>query len=138
MQGKPKDCFRGVGKKATHFIETAVELENSVLTNKTYQHTRFVRSLLRGLTAALRNLPTLVNVYGKDFEEAALNFENTKAKELKSTLGSLMKSETLFFTIGLCQILEIYCEPSLESQHASHFLIQVCSLIEDINYLTSE
>ena len=42
------------GKAATKFQELASELNNIVLANKKYQSTRFVRSLLRGLTAALR------------------------------------------------------------------------------------
>ena len=46
-----------IGKSATQFFETAAELDNIVLSNKTYQETRFVRSLLRGITAALRIYP---------------------------------------------------------------------------------
>ena len=53
---------RNTGKAATHFQERAEELGHIVLTNKTYQKTRFVRALLRGLTEALRNLPTIVTV----------------------------------------------------------------------------
>ena len=51
-----------VGKSSTHFFEKAAELKNTVLTNKKLQTTRFVRALLRGITAALRNLPTMIAV----------------------------------------------------------------------------
>ena len=74
------------GKASTHFLEKAKELENIVLTNKTYQTTRFVRSLLRGITAGLRNLPTLVAIIGEDYNEAILSSNNTEAKNLKNTL----------------------------------------------------
>ena len=56
-----------IGKSATQFFETAAELDNIVLSNKTYQETRFVRSLLRGITAALRNLPTSIAVVAKEY-----------------------------------------------------------------------
>ena len=87
-----------VGKSSTHFFERAAELKNCVLTNKTFQATRFVRSLLRGITSALRNLPTLIAVIAEDYTEAALNHENTKAKELLEVLKNLRNAETLFFT----------------------------------------
>ena len=62
-----------------------------VLSNKIYQTTRFVRSLMRGITAALRNLPTLISIIGEEYNEAVLNHNNSTAKELKSTLNSLME-----------------------------------------------
>jgi hypothetical protein len=37
----------------------------------------------------------------------------------------LRSAEVLFFTIGLCQLLEIYSDVSLESQCSTHFPIQV-------------
>ena len=74
---------KNTGKAATHFEERAEELGHIVVTNKTYQTTRFVRALLRGLTAAMRNLPTLVNILAEDFNEAALQFNNTEAKKLE-------------------------------------------------------
>ena len=91
------------GKASTHFLEKAKELENIVLTNKTYQTTRFVRSLLRGITAGLRNLPTLIAIIGEDYNEAILSSNNTEAKNLKNTLDGLMSAETLFlFLAPLC------------------------------------
>ena len=119
-----------VGKSSTHFFEKAAELKNIVLTNKKLQTTRFVRALLRGITAALRNLPTMIAVIDEDFEEATLNFDNTKAKELKATLNQLRNAEILFFSIGMAQLLEIYCGVSLEVQHASHLPIQAWPRID--------
>ena len=118
------------GKASTHFFEKASELENLILTNKAYQSTRFVRSLQRGNTAALRNLPTLVSIISEEYQEVVLNFNNTKAKELKKTLDSLTSAENLFFGIGLAQLLESYCVASLESQYVSHFPIQVWKRID--------
>ena len=118
------------GKASTHFLEKAKELENIVLTNKTYQTTRFVRSLLRGITAGLRNLPTLIAIIGEDYNEAILSSNNTEAKNLKNTLDGLMSAETLFFAFGLSQLLESYSAVSLECQYASHFPIQVWQRIE--------
>ena len=113
-----------VGKSSTHFFEKAAELKNTVLTNKKLQTTRFVRALLRGITAALRNLPTMIAVIDEDYEEAVLTRDNTRAKELNATLNQLRNAEILFFSIGMAQILEIYCGVSLEVQHASHLPIQ--------------
>ena len=118
------------GKASTHFFEKASELENLVLTNKTYQSTRFVHALQRGNTAALINLPTIVSLNAEEYQDAVLNFNNTKAKELKKTLDSLMSAENLFFSIGLSQLLESYCVASLESQYVSHFPIQVWQRID--------
>ena len=62
---KVADCYFGkmkehkLGKIGTHFLNRAGELGYLVLTNKQNQTTRFGKALLRGLTVALRNLPTL-------------------------------------------------------------------------------
>ena len=95
-----------IGKSATQFFETAAELDNIVLSNKTYQETRFVRSLLRGITAALRNLPTSIAVIAKEYNQAHENHENDKIKLLKPILNTLRKAEILFFTIGFAQLLK--------------------------------
>ena len=85
---------------------------------------------MRGITAALRNLPTLVNIIAEDYQKLVLECQNTKAKELKKTLDDLTNAEILLFTIGLAQLLESYCEASLEAQFASHFPIQVLQCID--------
>ena len=115
------------GKSATIFHETAEELGNIILTNKIFQKTRFVRSLQRGNTAALRNLPTIINVIGKEFNDATLNGDATKSNLIKKTLDELMDAKNLFFAIGVSQLLEKYCEASLESQYSTHFPTQVCT-----------
>ena len=43
--------------------------------NQTYQSTRFVCSLLRGVTAGLTNFPILHRVLALEFEDCAINFE---------------------------------------------------------------
>ena len=112
------------GKAQTKFIEKAAELGHTVLTNKKFQQTRFVRSLQRGNTAALRNLPTMVSVIAEEYKEAVLERNATKAKELGKTLKGLRDAEVLFSSIGIGQLLEHYCEASLEVQYASHLPIQ--------------
>ena len=120
-----------IGKSAAQFFETAAELDNIVSSNKTYQETRFVRSLLRGITAALRNLPTSIAVIAKEYNQAHENHENDKTKKLKPILNTLRKAEILFFTIGFAQLLEIYAGVSLAVQYAYHFPIQMWSKIDE-------
>ena len=116
------------GKSATQFLEKAEELEHKVLTNKKFQVTRFVRSLQRGLTTALRNLPTLAAVIGDDLKKASDEDDKTRIKELKKPYDDLTSAENLFFCIGFMQILEPYCTTSLEVQHSTHFPIQVATI----------
>ena len=99
---------QNTGKASTIFHERAADLNNIVLKNQTYQSTRFVCSLLRGLTAGLRNLPTLHHVLALEFQDCALNFHNTRAKELQKVMNNLTNAENLFFVIGFCQLLEFY------------------------------
>ena len=106
-------------------------MNNIVLANKKYQSTRFVRSLLRGLTAALRNMPTIFTGYAKEhFEIGQITFNHTRGLELEAIMAKLQNVKTLFFIIGFTQILEIYCIVSLEVQHASHFPIQAWASID--------
>ena len=121
---------QNIGKASTKFFEVAEELHNIVLTNKTYQATRFVRALLRGLTAALRNLPTLHAVVYREFTDHAVACSNTRALELQNAIDNLQNAKNLFFTIGLVQLLEIYCVVSLEVQSSSHFPIQAWAKID--------
>ena len=115
------------GKASTIFQEKAEELENMVLTNKTFQKTRFVRALQRGNTAALRNLPTIHHVIGEEYTEAHKEGNTTRYNQLGKLMDTLQNFETLVFAIGIAQLLEPYCDASLEVQHAFHFPIQVCS-----------
>ena len=94
------------------------------------QETRFVRAMQRCYTAVLRNLPTLASVIGEAYKLEVLRFNNTKAKEYLTILNNLRCGESLFFAIGLSQLLENYCLASLESQYSDHFPIQVWRRIE--------
>lgn len=118
------------GKSSTIFQERAAELNNIILQNQNYQSTRFVRSLLRGLTAGLRNLPTLHHILASEFEECALKCNNTRGKELEKIMCKLTNAENLFFVIRFCQLLEYYSITSLEGQYSSHFPIQVLARID--------
>ena len=86
---------RNTGKASTHFQERADELGYIVLKNKSYQKTRFVRALLRGLTAALRNLPTIVSLLAEELKDAALRFSNTQAIAIEKTLKGLLSAENV-------------------------------------------
>ena len=120
------------GKAATKFYETATELENTVLTNQKFQKTRFVRSLQRGITAALRNLPTMASTVGKEYNEEFKAGNKTRAIELKKILDDLTSAKNLFFSIGTSQLLESYCEASLASQYSNHLPIQVWQKIDSV------
>ena len=71
------------------------------MTNKSYQETRFVRALVRGLTAAMRNLPTIVALLSLEFDEAAMKLNNTQGKALEKTIKSLRSAKNLLLTIGM-------------------------------------
>ena len=125
---------QNIGKASTKFYEVADELNNIVLANKVYQSTRFARALLRGLTAALRNLPTLFNVLAKEHQEVgnitSQKFNNTRAKELEKVMGNLQNGRNLLVVIGFVQILEIFSEVSLEVQYSNHYPIQAWASID--------
>jgi hypothetical protein len=61
-----------IGKASSHFEERAKDLGHLVLKSQIYQETRFVRSLLRGITAGLRNWPTMTILLGEEYEDAVL------------------------------------------------------------------
>ena len=53
------------GKGSLVFLEAAAELDNVVLTNKSYQTTRFVMATLRGKSTYMTNLPTLYIIHSQ-------------------------------------------------------------------------
>ena len=116
----------------TKFTEKAAELVHTVLTNKKIQQTRFVRSLQQGNTAALRNLPTMVSVIAEEYKEAVLERNATKAKELGKTLKGLRDAEVLFSSIGIGQLLEHYCEASLEVHNTSRRRYGGCAILQSL------
>ena len=122
------DDYR-TGQSCTIFRDKAEVLGNLVLSNKKNQTTRFVRSLQRGLQAYLRNLPTLIHLFAEKYEEAAKENRNTDAKEVLKTLSQLRDSRKLLLAVGLAQLLEIYVEASLQSQHCRCFPTQTWSVI---------
>ena len=123
------DCYFNImklhrlGKAGTHFMNRAKELGYLVLTNKQHQTTRFVRAMLRGLTAALRNPPTL------EIREIELAGRNDKVTMLMKMKRQITDAKHILFVIGLMQILEIYAEASLGAQHTKYFPTEVWALI---------
>lgn len=120
-----------LGKASTHFEEVASELGHIVLKNKTYQTTRFVRSFVRAITAALRNLPTIHFLIAEEYEEAVKSCNNTQAAKLNIKLKELRSTENLATVIGITQILEIYTEASLACQHLLWFPTQIWEKINE-------
>ena len=95
------------GKASTKFREKADELNNIVLENKSYQTTRFVRSMQRCYSAALRNLPTLYYLIGAEYKFHHDRHDMTKAKEFKTILDKLQCGENFFFLLGAVNFLLI-------------------------------
>ena len=95
--GKIWQVFRDVGEDAGFLI----------LTNKTYQSTRFVRALLRCLETALRNLPTFVLMYEEMQNDALEDDDNTTAKKFEKLMKGLTDPVNLVSALGLIQLLEI-------------------------------
>ena len=133
---KTADCFFNVmkenrlGKVGTHFMNRANELGYLVLTNKTHQTTRFVRALMRGLTAALRNLPTLDVVLSEEIRAMEMAGQNDKVNKMNKTKRKMKDARHILLVIGLMQILEIYAEVSLSAQHSQYFPTQIWSVIK--------
>ena len=133
---KTADCFFNVmmenrlGKVGTHFMNRANELGYLVLTNKTHQTTRFVRALMRGLTAALRNLPTLDVVLSEEIRAMEMAGKNDKVNKMNKTKRKMKDARHILLVIGLMQILEIYAEVSLSAQHSQYFPTQIWSVIK--------
>ena len=119
-----------MGKATTILNNKAREIGALILTSKSYQETRFVRSLLRGLSTGLRNLPTMEAIYQEDLELAIKKCRNADSKELRNKLKQLKSPKHLLLAVGVCYILEIYADTSLEAQHSKHFPSQVWSWIK--------
>lgn len=114
-----------LGKSSTLFHKMAQELGNIVLTNKKAQTTRFVRSFARAAKTFLQNLPTIVMVLSTTYDELALAGKNTAAKQIQAKLVKLRDPRFLLKLVGLAQIMEAYCEVSLEGQYSYHLPTQV-------------
>ena len=125
------DDYR-TGKSSTVFRARATELGHLVLSNKKQQSTRFVRSLARGLQAYMRNLPTLVAIIAEKYDEAALDRRNTEARELLAVLSKMRDPRNLLLALGICQLLEIYCEASVQSQHSKRFPTQAWVTVNEM------
>ena len=122
------------GKASLIFKECAETLHYSVLTNKSNQTTRFVRALLRGIQALLRNIPCLYNLWGDIVKECALENDNTGAKEAMKMTGRLSDGKFIASVVGVVQILEEYAKTSLDSQNLSFFPTSVLNSSD--NHLT--
>lgn len=74
-------------------------------------------------------MPTIVNILNAEFEECALERRNTRAKEIEGKLAKLRDPKFLLLLVGLSQVMELYCEVSLEGQYSDHLPSQVWELV---------
>ena len=98
------------------FKELAEEFNVAYLTNKSFQETRWIRSVLRCLQAFLRNLPTFAVACGLNMVEAASDYDNATHKALEVQYKKLTNGHMIAFAVGIAQILEIYSAASLSFQ----------------------
>ena len=113
-----------VGKGSLVFLEAAAELDNVVLTNKSYQTTRFVMATLRGMSTYMTNLPTLYAIHSQTLQECLEISDNTGAKSCMETMKNIGNGEKIAMMIGIhancwsC-ILSVLCLHSMQksSQH---------------------
>ena len=124
-----------VGKGSLVFLEAAAELDNVVLTNKSYQTTRFVMATLRGMSTYMTNLPTLYAIHSQTLQECLKISDNTGAKSCMETIKNIGNGEKIAMMIGICQLLELYSKCSLSAQHAKKF---PTSVLEDAVHLTNQ
>jgi predicted amino acid racemase len=66
----------------------------------------------------LQNLPTLVMVQNGIYEDHLREGQNTKAKEILEKVKKLRDPRFLLRLVGLGQIMETFCEVSLEGQYS--------------------
>ena len=125
------DDYR-LGKSSTIFRARAAELGHLVLTNKKQQTTRFVRSLARGLQAWFRNLPTIIAIKSMVYEEAVRDCKNTTALEVLKHLNKIRDPRNTLLSLGLAQVLELYCKASLQAQHNFRFLSQAWAVVKNM------
>ena len=107
-----------MGQVSNIFRARATELSHLVLTDNNKHTTCFVRSLVRGMQAYLRNLPTLINIMSQEYEVAVLERRNTQAWEVLVTMTKLQDSRKLLLVVGLAQLLELVfcCKPPISAQ----------------------
>ena len=121
------------GQAGSVFMETASKLNHVVLSNKARQDTRFVRSDLCGLQAYMTNVPTIYCIQGEVFAKCSAAGDNLGAKKAKTYIDKLCDGTELATIIGYCQFLEIYCQASLESQHARKFPTTCMKAVIDLD-----
>ena len=125
------DEFR-VGQSCAVFRKRSAELGNMTLSNKKRQTTRFVRSLIRGMQAWFRNLPSLVAIHGERYNQAVQEKAHADAKVALKMLSKLRDPRLLLTAIGVAQLLEIYVLCSMMSQHSQQFPTQAWGVVNEM------
>ena len=109
------------GEGGTVFHEFAMRMHRAVLTNKSRQETRFVRSDLRGLQSYMVNLPTLYNIQGEIMQSCNLTCDNTGAKQAQALMDKMSDGKRLATITGLAFLENEYAICSVQSQHSRTF-----------------
>lgn len=85
-----------------------MELNHAILTNKSKQETRWVRSELRSLQVWYQNQPTMIHIISsEEVEEACWSGNATLQKETEKQLQCLRDPKTIAFGVGLSWILDL-------------------------------
>ena len=114
------------GKDGLLFQKVAVELGAAILTDKSEQTTRWVRSLLRIILAYFRNLPVMHAMLLREIEKARLSGNLTEQKKKQKQLDTFCNAIHIAFGIGLAQILDSYAQVSLNAQLLWNFPGSLC------------
>lgn len=77
--------------------------------------------MLRGLSHAAVNLPTITRLLNRDFNRAALEHRNADAVEVNRRKAKLENPRNLIKIIGIIQLLNKYSQISLTAQSATFF-----------------
>ena len=87
----------------------------------------------------MTNIPVFCQIQGAVLQECLANNDNTRAKIAKKKLRKLTNGVTLATVVGYCQLLDLYCACSLESQHSRKFptstLLAIMKLEEELENL---
>jgi hypothetical protein len=121
------------GKEGLLFHQVASELKAAVLTDKSEQTTRWVRSLLRLILAYYRNMPVLHAILSKAIDEARTAGDLTEQKTLQKKLDSFCNPRHVGFGIGLAQILDSYAQVSMNAQQLWNFPGTLCILMQQLS-----
>ena len=130
------------GKDGLLFLQVAVELKAAILTDKSEQTTRWVRSLLRLILAYFRNMPVLQRIICKNIDDARQEGDLSEQKKQQKLLDSFCNPSHIAFGVGFAQILDSYALVSMNAQQLWNFPGTLCiamkSLSSELEHLSTK